>query len=626
MKKVVIITFFFLHVACFLQAQLILVPIGSKANEQKPFPKTVVYNQLPFTDDFSDYEGIPNPNKWQQGNVVVNRGYQYNPPSLGVATLDATDLYGKLYPAANTSSFGADTLCSQPIRLDSVTNTVKLKLSPKDSIYLSFFVQPAGGSGPPWESIGSTPSKSDSIILEFYSSNQEWKRIWAMGGIEVDSLFVRNGAYYQYVLIPIVEEEFFIKDFQIRFRNTASCSNNPLDTYVGNCDQWNIDYVFLDRNRNCSDTTRRDLAFVDPAPSLLKRYQSMPARQFTSEEMSDNINIKIVNLSDEPLSSTYKFFITDEANQEIFNYDGGFENIAPYITAHSYQTAQAHANPTINYSFDINPQSWERFTITHIIKEGVGQDMLSANDTMRFEQIFENYFAYDDGSAENGIGVEPISESHLAVAYELNTSDTLTAVDIYFNSSLNEANFKPFFICVWNASGNLPGEMIHKTEQLIPSSDSLNRFARFVLDEPLILPAGRFFISLQSKSNDYLNIGFDRNTNSSQYTYSKTSADWEQSFLKGSVMLRPYFGRAAWVGLKDAERQTMKVYPNPTSGRFYVQTEGQSLKRIYDLSGRLLLETKDNQVDISSLSQGIYILKVTGRDGITGTEKIIKTN
>ena len=95
MKKVVIITFFFLHVACFLQAQLILVPIGSKANEQKPFPKTVVYNQLPFTDDFSDYEGIPNPNKWQQGNVVVNRGYQYNPPSLGVATLDATDLYGK---------------------------------------------------------------------------------------------------------------------------------------------------------------------------------------------------------------------------------------------------------------------------------------------------------------------------------------------------------------------------------------------------------------------------------------------------------------------------------------------------------------------------------------------------
>ena len=70
----------------------------------------------------------------------------------------------------------------------------------------------------------------------------------------------------------------------------------------------------------------------------------------------------------------------------------------------------------------------------------------------------------------------------------------------------------------------------------------------------------------------------------------------------------------------------MKVYPNPTSGRFYVQTEGQSLKRIYDLSGRLLLETKDNQVDMSSLSQGIYILKVTGRDGITGTEKIIKTN
>ena len=75
------------------------------------------------------------------------------------------------------------------------------------------------------------------------------------------------------------------------------------------------------------------------------------------------------------------------------------------------------------------------------------------------------------------------------------------------------------------------------------------------LAKEIILEEGEFFISLQTKGNDYLNIGFDRNTNSSQYTYSKTGVDWQQSFLSGSVMLRPYFGYKALVGLSEAKQE-----------------------------------------------------------------------
>lgn len=606
-------------------AQIIISPIGSFVDMQKQKRQSSDDIFLPFIDDFSNYVGIPNPDKWESFGAVVNCSYQFNPPSVGVATLDATDIYGKLYAHATSSPFYADTLASRFIRLDSVLSPYDIALSPSDSVYLSFYVQPAGGRGKQWEMIGSRPSSEDSIILEFYSPETGWSRIWSMGGEHADSLYNRYGSYYKYVLIPITDQTYFNKEFRFRFRNMASLSNSSLSSYIGNCDQWNIDYVYLNKNRSFEDTSRRDLAFVEPAPSMLKRYQAMPSRQFKQDEMADSLHIKIVNLADMALSSTYKYEITNESGMRLYSYDGGFENISPYSQTQQYQTSPNHARPTVDFVFDINPDRWYAFNITHTIKEGVGQDWLPANDTIRFKQIFEDYFAYDDGTAENGIGVEPISGSHLAVRYDLNEKDTLSAVDIYFNTSLNEGNFKPFFICVWTCENGLPAEMIYKSEKLIPRSDSLNRFARFVLDESIVLPAGSFFISLQTKGNDYLNIGFDRNTNSSEYTFSKTGSDWQQSFEKGSVMMRPYFGYRASVGLDEVDASEIKIYPNPASTKVYLQNCDGLLKRLFDMNGRMLLQTRENEIDISRFDCGIYILQVADEGRTIYHEKIIKT-
>lgn len=618
-----VLLFFLFSVLSF--AQIIISPIGSFADTQKQKRQSSDDIFLPFIDDFSNYVGIPNPDKWETFGAVVNCSYQFNPPSVGVVTLDATDIYGKLYAHATSSPFYADTLVSRFIRLDSVLSPYGIALSPSDSVYLSFYVQPAGGSGKQWEMIGSRPSSEDSIILEFYSSETGWSRIWSMGGEHADSLYNRYGSYYKYVLIPITDQTYFNKEFRFRFRNMASLSNSSLSSYIGNCDQWNIDYVYLNRNRSFEDTSRRDLAFVEPAPSMLKRYQAMPSRQFRQDEMADSLHIKIVNLADMALSSTYKYEITNESGMRLYSYDGGFENISPYSQTQQYQTSPNHARPTVDFVFDINPDRWYAFDITHTIKEGVGQDWLPANDTIRFKQIFEDYFAYDDGTAENGIGVEPISGSHLAVRYDLNEKDTLSAVDIYFNTSLGKGNFKPFFICVWTCENGLPAEMIYKSEKLIPRSDSLNRFARFVLDESIVLPAGSFFISLQTKGNDYLNIGFDRNTNSSEYTFSKTGSDWQQSFEKGSVMMRPYFGYRASVGLYEVDASRIKIYPNPASTKVYLQNCDGLLKRLFDMNGRMLLQTRENEIDISRFDCGVYILQVADEGRTIYHEKIIKT-
>ena len=213
------IVYFFLLLAvnfvCF--SQVVITPATTSLKNIQS-NKTTTYNQLPFIDDFSNYQGIPMQDKWQSSGAIVNHNYQYNPPTVGVVTLDATDIYGKLYLNASNSGFDADTLTSQPIRLDSVNSPYAMKLLSSDSVYFSFYYQPAGSGENPWETIGSRPSSSDSLILEFYSPEDGWNWIWSVGGLSSDSLYSNYGTYYGYVLIPITDEKYFTKEFRFRFR------------------------------------------------------------------------------------------------------------------------------------------------------------------------------------------------------------------------------------------------------------------------------------------------------------------------------------------------------------------------------------------------------------------------
>jgi hypothetical protein len=90
-------------------------------------------------------------------------------------------------------------------------------------------------------------------------------------------------------------------------------------------------------------------------------------------------------------------------------------------------------------------------------------------------------------------------------------------------------------------------------------------------------------------------------------------------------MLRPYFGYKALVGLQNVENEeTLNVYPNPTSSKLYIQGRLNAKKQILDISGRVLLCTDENEIDISNLNQGIYILQIENKKGNIETRKIVK--
>ena len=96
--------------------QEVLLPLQSLSVQ--PVPKTAgAAMPLPFFDDFSTGGQYPSPTLWQASGATVETGDRLLPPTVGVATLDAIDAQGRLYPLASSSLFPADTLTSRAVRL-----------------------------------------------------------------------------------------------------------------------------------------------------------------------------------------------------------------------------------------------------------------------------------------------------------------------------------------------------------------------------------------------------------------------------------------------------------------------------------------------------------------------------
>ena len=75
--------------------------------------------------------------------------------------------------------------------------------------------------------------------------------------------------------------------------------------------------------------------------------------------------------------------------------------------------------------------------------------------------------------------------------------------------------------------------------------------------------------------------------------------------------------------LNTKEEFNISVYPNPTLGRITVN--GSFIKaKVYSIDGKVILQTNKNNIDLSMLNSGIYILEFKNIKGNTVFKKIIK--
>ncbi|MCF8379322.1 MAG: T9SS type A sorting domain-containing protein [Bacteroidales bacterium] len=67
------------------------------------------------------------------------------------------------------------------------------------------------------------------------------------------------------------------------------------------------------------------------------------------------------------------------------------------------------------------------------------------------------------------------------------------------------------------------------------------------------------------------------------------------------------------------------IYPNPVKDILFISSSLEYQTEIFDMMGRKLMTSTKNQIDVSMIERGTYILRFTDSQGnIIKAEKIIK--
>ncbi len=655
--------------------------------------------EIPFFDDFSTSKVIPDQAKWVDRFAFVNNDFAVFPPNIGVATLDVLNEKGEVYPTASSTPFVGDYLQSKRIRLDSIP-TENRKLGPSDSVYISFYFQPQGRGDKP-ESYDTlvlqaaypsgeleldyidsvwvfadeylTANNIDTIfpLDTIYSpfgcnpemyliSNQiytwgdqiqlpcdsvfkpalSWKTLWHTEGSALSSFIDSTGKYFQQVLVPITDTLFFTDNFNFRFLNYGSIADNVLPSNRSNVDQWNIDFVYLNADRTSTDTTYAKLSFSERAPSFLRRYQSMPYKQYRSDPtnaISPEFQMYITNLDGVTHNTKYRYEVSQINGNQRFSYDGGNCSLDPFALV-GFQTCStgcgaAQACPPVAslFSLDFDRDSTS-YLIRHYISDSTQTDILV--DSVFYNQGFYNYFAYDDGTPELGYGLEPAG-AYLAVQYKMTVPDTLQGVQLFFNQTLANTNNKFFDIVVWRDNNGKPGEEIYRLEHQRPRWENvLYAFHFYPFTDPMIVN-GTFYVGIMQTELGSMNLGFDAANDNSSYNFFNVDGTWQNSLYAGSLMIRPVVGGDYYIGNPEISGNSsfdFSVYPNPASQYVKLSISGVAdpaacQVSIYNLTGQEVFRSSLSEtINTSYFKHGLYLIKCSAPDGSTVIKKLLISN
>src|SRR4030043_788677 len=586
----------FIYLPAGSQEFLIPAPIVDPGSQQHAYRlKAGIYDtlDLPFFDDFSRNHGYPDPELWSDEFTFINNSYPDTPISIGVATLDAINNSGYLNGNSDIP-FESDFLTSRPLTL---------YYPGKNDTWLSFFYQPQG--------FGDEPEPADSLVVEFYSpASEKWKSVWSSEGHPVIP--------FTQIWIQVADTSYFHAGFRFRFKNYASLpKSQSFQGYDSNADHWNIDYVQLDKERSQSDSSIKDVSMISNLASILKSYESVPWRHFPNAYLTEiRPSLKISYRNNDIITRNVTRFLEIKdllSGSAPYPLSGGAVNV---------ETGAKHEYEFLfNYPFNENNNDSAIFSIKAFLV--TDEDDYKWNDTVIRYQIFNNYYAYDDGTAEAGYGLSGEGTSGASLAYRFKTynKDTLRSVKMYFNRSLDNVSQVYFKLAVWNNDQNTdgPGELVYSMSGYRPEySDELNKFYTYPFDTLLVV-SDIFYVGWIQTTSVLLNVGFDRNNNNRDNIFYNLGQEWTNSSFNGSLMIRPVLGKRSGgsVSSNGLAGKEIQVFPNPASDFIRIELPSYSgnypvIINIFNLKGGLVYQNsvvRNENIPVQHLSPGMYLIR-----------------
>jgi hypothetical protein len=264
---------------------------------------------------------------------------------------------------------------------------------------------------------------------------------------------------------------------------------------------------------------------------------------------------------------------------------------------------------------------------------------LRVNDTITGFTSLQDYYAYDDGTAEYAAGVNQ-RFGRVAVRYILNKPDTITAVRINFVRMETNLASENIVLFVWKRLDNQSASQLYAKSYPVSYPPGRNNFITLTLDSPISL-TDTFYVGYQQTSDLRLTVGFDRNNDASGNTFFSLNLgrNWSVSEERGALLLRPVFSPVPFQSVTSLTAasslgtDSLWVYPNPA--RDILKISGAEVKSLQwvDMQGRVVL-VQDNlqatggtlyrEVAIpTALPRGLYIVYFTTTEKRRLVRKII---
>lgn len=589
---------------------------------------------LPFFEDFSKpfQEIYADTNRWEDSySVWVNDGMAIRPPTINVATFDGLDSAGRAYSSNDILLTGyADNLTSRPIEMGESA----VAIAQRPSVYLSFFYQ--------WQGNVEAPDERDFLELEFRTAEDN-------GWVSVMTIFPKEEAdparFYDTIL-QVSGDEYFHDGFQFRFRSYGRLSG-PYDT-------WHLDYIYLNKGRDINDLSFPDRAMASQLGPLFGAYRAIPRNHFFSNEQLTPPTFEIRNMKNVEASINFRtegFFSstnfesgTTTTHEEVISKATPINITDNVLYANEHRTVRMDTLPDINNTqqFPADPgidSTLVRLTIalqtgdnipfnkvapiepdsTGDYTENYIPIQFTTNDTISADYVLSSYYAYDDGVAEYAAGL--IGPGNLvAYAFEIDTSytlkqDTLVGFDIYFPPYAITSNQTVDFF-IYHDDNGMPGELWLRIPSKRVLRKGINEFQRIEFLPALLIDEKRFYIGWREPVAGDVVVGLDISNDTGEKIFVNTTGSWYQNEdVIGSLMLRPVFGSGT-VDIRvdvDDKEEVHSLYPNPTTGVFFIEGNIRDLK-IISLTGepvsfRSITHEERTEIRLDTDIQGMYLLR-----------------
>lgn len=590
---------------------------------------------LPINENFVD---LTFSNTWQENRgVYINNHFATNHPSIGVLTLDGVDGTGEPYvfstQKSNATGIG-DFITSNCIDISDVSNT--------DGIAFSFFWQQGTIADPNRDPLWKNGTR---LRLLFKDSTETFKQVWPTDSILNTIIATGETADTFYLENVLLEDQYLHDGFQFKFEYFG--------TLVGNYGVFSIDNIYFNTGiaNFGADTTFNiplDYAISLAPRSFLNEYSSVPLDHFLVADetiIDDSIFTSIYSLdpSNSFISDTDSSITVRDTETNALLYSSGsdeFDNqiITPGTPfginwAIDQSALKSAINPTIN---DTVKNYVTNFSINT-------PDSILTTDVSATNTTLSDYYAYDDGTMEAGLGVRGVGE--FLQAYDILSYDTLKGFHVYFPKyGLNLENtflVYKIYSSLEGVDGNTETVLLYEQNDVVEySSDSisLNKFIYVALTSEQIVDAGRYYIGIKQDNENRVLLGLDYSQDRSENIYYRLFNDPWLSFKSndgyGTVALRPVMGSDNFTTPTSIDPDTTPtarvsnpqfILPNPGNGTFTFDDYVEDIT-IFNTNGLEIYSGSVNgtKVDLSFLEFGLYIIRMKTDDITNSTRLLIK--